>query len=149
MADTHARGRASAAFEAMGPTQGGNLVCVTAKYSLTAAPSANDVFQMLKIPAGATIIDGYIVASGALGFAYQVGDGDSNARFVATYTVSASTTGTTKSFIRTVLPHTYTSADTIDVKAIVIAASTASAFSLTVWYLADGQDNTTTSHLNK
>lgn len=138
-ASTHARGRATAAFQAMEHTGSGNMVCVTARYSLTANLSANDVIQMIKIPAGATIVDGYLKMTGALGFAYEVGDGDSSTRFTAATTVSASTTGTVVSFLRSVLPFTYTSADTIDVKATVIAASTASNFALTVFYLVDGQ----------
>lgn len=140
-ASTHARGRASTAYQAMGPTSTGNLVCVTARYSLTAALSANDVIQMIKVPAGATIVDGFLKMSGALGFAYSVGDGSSAARFAAATTVSASTTGTTVSFLKSVLPYTYSSADTIDVKATVIAASTASNFALTVYYLVDGQND--------
>lgn len=140
-ASTHARGRASTAFQAMGPTNGGNVICVTARYSLTANLSANDVIQMIKIPAGATIVDGYLKMAGALGFAYIVGDGGNTSRFVAATTVSASTTGTTVSFLRSVMPYTYASDDTIDVKATVIAASTVQSISLTVFYLVDGQDD--------
>jgi len=95
------------------------------------------------------IVEGWLNAVGAAGFAYEVGDADSTARFIAAHTVSASTAvGTSKSFSRIAIPYTYTSADTIDIKATVIAASTVQSFSLTVGYLVDGQDDTTTSGIN-
>lgn len=149
-ASTHARGRATEAFEAMGPAQGGNVVCVTGRYSMTANPSANDVFQMVKIPAGAMIIEGWFNAVGAAAFIYTVGDGDSTARFVAATTMSASTAvGTSKSFSRIAIPYTYATADTIDIKMTAVAASTVQSFSLTVFYLVDGQDDTTSSGINQ
>jgi hypothetical protein len=142
-ASTHARGRATAAFQAMGPTNGGNTITQIAHYSLTANASANDVFPMIKIPAGATITDGYLKMVGIAGFAYTVGDGGDAARFVAATTVSASTTGTTVSFLKSVIPYTYDSADTIDVKMTVVAASVAQAFTLVVSYVVDGQNDGT------
>lgn len=142
-ASTHAVGKATASFQPTSETFGGNTVCVTAEYSLAANASANDVYQMIKIPSGATIIDGHVKMTGDLGFAISVGDGGDAARFVAAYTCSATvTTGTTKPFLQTVLPYTYSLTananpqyDTIDVKATVIAATVAMKFTLTVWYI--------------
>ena len=143
-ASTFARGKATTAFEPMGPTAGGNTVTRIASHSVTAALSANDVFQMIKVPNGAIITDGYMVAVGDLGFAYEVGiSGDSN-KFVTVKTVSATTTGTVFAFLKNLLPFNISVTAnapnqyiTVDVKATVIAATVAAAWSLVVNYLVD------------
>jgi len=130
----------------MGATNGGNTICVTAAHSLTANASANDVFQMIKIPNGAKIVDGYItISSAADAFTYTVGDGGSTARFVASSSVSSG--DTTQAFIRKgVLPYKVSLTananpqyDTIDVKLTAVTATVAVNWDLTVWYLVDGQ----------
>lgn len=139
-ASTHAKGRATAAYQAMGPTNGGNSIWQVATYSITAALSANDVLQMIKIPSGATIIDGYTRFIGAPAFAWTVGDGGSTNRFATVVTASASAaTGTLNAFLRKVLPYTYTSDDTIDIKVTVVTATTNAKFTLAVNYVVDGQ----------
>jgi hypothetical protein len=97
---------------------------------------------MIKIPAGATLIDMQFKHRGDIGFAVSVGDGGDAARFVAAHTASASTANTVASLVKGILPYTYSITanaalqyDTIDVKATVIAASTDHAWDLTVWYI--------------
>ena len=136
-ASTHAVGKATTAFQAVGPTSTGNMVCVTADYSLTANASANDVFQMIKVPVGATIVDGWISMDSSDAFTYTVGDGDDVDRFIASSSVSGTATGA--SFARKLMPKTYTAEDTIDVKLTAVTATVALNFSLTVMYLVDGQ----------
>ena len=141
----HAVGRATSAFEPMGPTNGGNLVCVTAHHSLTAAASTNDVFQMIKIPNGARIIDGYLNADAtATAYIVSVGDGGDTARFVAAFSIT--TSGTAINFIKKKsLPYKYSLTsnanpqyDTIDVKLTGVVATVAGLeFDVTVWYLVD------------
>jgi len=146
-ASLFARGKATTAFEPMGPTAGGNLVTVVASHSVTAALSADDVFQMIKVPNGAIIIDGYMKVVGDLGFAYEVGVGGDTNKFVTVNTVSATTTGTVFAFLRNLLPfkisvtaNAANQFDTIDVKATVIAATVAQSWSLVVHYLVDDAD---------
>ncbi len=145
-ASTHARGKATTSFEPMGPTAGGNLVCVTASHTVSAALSAGDVFQMIKVPHGAVIVDGYMKVIGAAGFVYEIGDGGDTARFLAADTVSASTaTGTVFAFLKNGLPYQYSIAptttnqwDTIDVKVTIIpGASVVQSWALTVFYMVD------------
>lgn len=136
-ASTHAVGRATSAYQAMGPTQGGNIVGVTAKHSLTANASANDVFQMIKVPAGATIVDGWLSADSSDAFTFQVGDGGSAGRFLTGASVSGS--ATSHVFPKRLLGYNYTSEDTIDVKLTAVTATKALNFTLTVFYLVDGQ----------
>lgn len=139
-ASTHAVAEARTGFQALGPTNGGNAVWKISTYSVTAALSANDVLQMIKIPSGATIIDGYSRFIGAPAFAWTVGDGDNAARFSAAKTASASAaTGTTSPFSRSPLPYTYSSDDTIDIKTTVVTGTTNAKFTLAVCYVVDGQ----------
>lgn len=139
-ASTHAVAGARAGFQAMGPTSGGNSVWVVKTYSVSAALSANDVLQMMKIPNGATIIDGYTRFIGAPAFAWTVGDGNSTARYAAALTASASAaTGTVNPFSKSQLPYTYTADDTIDIKLTVVTATVNAQFTLAVNYVVDGQ----------
>lgn len=137
-ASTHARGRATAAFQPMGHAIGGNVICQTAHYSTTAAASANDVIQMIKVPKGAVIVDGWITMDSSGAFTFSVGDGSSVARFQASASVSGA--ATQQIFLKSKLGHEYTADDTIDVKLTGIAGSIAAHnISLTVYYLVDGQ----------
>jgi hypothetical protein len=144
-ASTHAKGRATAAFEAMGPTTGGNVICQIVHHSITANLSANDVFQLIKVPLDAVIVNGWIAADAGAGsaFTFTVGDGASANRYVPSSSVSVSQT--MQNFVRdlsgatTGLGHKYTAADTIDIKFTAITATVALDFTLAVFYIVDGQ----------
>jgi hypothetical protein len=144
-ASTHAVAGAKSKFQPVGPSAGGNLICVTKHYSLTANASANDVFQMIKIPNGARVVDGYIALDSVGAFTYTVGDGGDPDRFIAASSVSGSATDA--SFSKEVLPYQYSLSanaspqyDTVDVKLTAVTATVALSFDLTVFYLVDGQE---------
>ncbi len=140
---THAKGRAGAAFQAMGPTTGGNVITQIAHYSLSADASANDVFQMIKVPIGAVIVGGWIALDSTNAFTFEVGDGADVDRYVPSSSVSASQT--MQDFIRDLsgqtsgAGHKYTANDTIDVKITGVTATVALDFTLCVFYVVDGQ----------
>ena len=142
-ASTHAKGRATAAFQAMGPTTGGNMICQIVHHSVTAALSANDVFQLIKVPIDAVIVGGWIAMDSTSAFTFTVGDGASTNRYIPSSSVSASQT--MQNFIRdlsgqtTGLGHKYTAADTLDVLFSAITATVNLDFTLAVFYIVDGQ----------
>jgi len=142
-ASTHAVGRATAAFEAMGPTAGGNLVCQVVHHSVTADLSANDVLQMIKVPIDAVVVGGWITMDSTNAFTYTVGDAGSAARYVPASSVSGSQTQ--KNFVRDLSSgvsgcgHKYTAADTIDITFTAVTATVNLDFTLCVYYLVDGQ----------
>lgn len=142
-ASTHAVGRATTAYQAMGPTNGGNVVCQIVHYSLTANASANDVYQMIKVPNGAVIVNGWIAMDSTSAFTFTVGDGGSANRYVPSSSVSASQT--MQNFVRdlsgatTGLGHQYTADDTVDVKFTAVTATVGLDWTLCVFYLVDGQ----------
>ena len=117
-ASTHAKGRATAAFEALQHCSGGNLICQIVHHSVTADLSANDVIQMIKVPNGAVVTGGWITMDSTNAFTYEVGDGADTNRFVTSSSVSGSQTN--KNFVRDLssaiagVGHAYTADDTID-----------------------------------
>jgi len=140
-ASTHAKGRATAAFQAMADTNGGNVICQIVHHSVTAALSANDVIQMIKVPIDAVVIGGWITMDSGDAFTYTVGDGASTARYVPTSSVSGSQTQ--KDFIADLsgavsgAGFKYTAEDTIDVKFTAITATKNLDFTLCVFYVVD------------
>ena len=84
---THAVGRATDAFQAMGPTNSGNQVTIVVHHSVTADLSANDVLQIIKIPNGAVITGGWISLDSSSAFTFEVGDGGDPNRFVTSASV--------------------------------------------------------------
>lgn len=137
-ASTHAVAKAVSTVQPVGDTAGGNAITVTSYYSATANLSANDVFQMVQIPNGATVIDGYTTMTSSDAFTYTVGDGASTARFVPSSSVSGAFTIARFS---DGLPHQYTADDTIDIKFTAVTATKHLSFWLTVTYLMDGQSD--------
>ena len=111
---------------AKGPTAGGNLVTRIRSRTLQAAASANDVYQMLNVPFGAIVVDGWLKMYSTIAYTVTVGDGASTARYIASCSVSGTAT-----FIRFAsvaagkngMPHTYSAADTIDIKTTAVGAS--------------------------
>ena len=142
-ASLHAVGRATSAFQAMGPTAGGNVITQVVHHSLSADASADDVFQMFKVPIGAVIVGGWIALDSTNAFTFVVGDGADVDRYVPSSSVSASQT--IQNFVRDLsgatsgLGHKYTANDTIDVKITGVTATVALDFTLCVFYVVDGQ----------
>ena len=142
-AETHAVAGATAAFQPMGPTNGGNEVTVIKHHSVTADLSANDVLQVIKVPIGAVITGGWIAMDSTDAFTFTVGDGASTARYIPSSSVSASQT--MQNFVRdlsgqtTGLGHKYSANDTIDVKFTGVTATVNLDFTLCIKYIVDGQ----------
>lgn len=145
----HAVGRATAAFQAMGPTTGGNLICQVVHHSLSADASANDVFQLMKIPIGAVVVYGGLVIDSTNAFTFSLGDGGSVGRYLSGKSVSVSQTA--YAFLRDLsgatsgIGHKYTANDTIDIKLTAVTATVNLDFTLTVFYVLDGQVGGVTS----
>ncbi len=143
-ASTHAVGRATAAFQAMGPTNGGNAIAQIVHHSVTADLSANDVIQVIKIPIDAVILDLKITLDSTDAFTYTVGDGGDPDRYIKSSSVSASQTskelwGDLSGTLQTGLGHKYTAEDTIDVTFTAVTATVALDFTISVLYIVDGQ----------
>ena len=144
-ASLFARGQAIATVLPKSHAGGGNVLGVTSFYSVTADLSVADVFQMVKIPNQARIIGGEFRALSDSSFTFSVGDGGDTARFLPiTTSVSGSQTihnlRFTEPFKVSVTANATDQFDTIDVKLVSVKATTNLSFSLTVFYLVDGQD---------
>jgi hypothetical protein len=116
------------------------LVAVTASYSSGAALSlsAGDVIQMVNVPKGATVV--YLAVSGGSGDALvAVGDGVTNARYIAYATMaSASTVVRTITLNASNVPYVYSTDDTIDIQVSTVSVGTTTGgFNLTVIYSMD------------
>ncbi len=105
------------------PSRGGvDITCAYATYTLTAALALNDVIQMVKVPAGATILDITLTSSdldtnGSPTIVLDVGDGGDTDRFIDGSTIGQ-TGGITNGFLASGVNghlYNYTSEDTIDV----------------------------------
>jgi len=116
---------------------------VTGEYNLSAALALNDVIQMVKIPAGATVLDVIVVSddvdtNGVPAVTYDVGDGVAPA-----YYMSGSAIGQVGGIGRMdavgAHPKTYAAEDTIDitVSAAPATAAVVGNISLTAFYTMD------------
>lgn len=99
---------------------------VTSTYTLTAALVVDDVIQMVKVPAGATVLDVTLTADdidtgGSPAIVLDVGDGADVDRFIDGST-SGQAGGITRANTKN-LPYTYTADDTIDVLVQVAPAT--------------------------
>jgi hypothetical protein len=106
-----------------------------AAHGLTLAQ--NDIIQMVKVPIGAIVTDGFLL-TGALGGSVtaDVGDGNTEDLYISAVSVaSASCTAIFESTGTAGVPYTYTVADTIDVKLEGANPSDSVAFALIVGYL--------------
>lgn len=108
------------------------LIPFFSDYTLTAALALNDVIQMVKVPAGATVFDLLLATTdldtGAGAITLHVGDGDDPDRYIASATIGQTGgmvrmgQGITTAFIGTAPAghgFVYTADDTLDV---VVAA---------------------------
>ena len=103
------------------------LVAVHSVYSLEAAPSSGDVFQMVKVPANAMpVFIQFGTTNATPSWMYKVGDGVDNARYRSDATASAGQ-GMLLAYanVNTPVPYTYSVDDTIDIFCSTITASNA------------------------
>lgn len=140
MATTYTSNYASSTYFAAGHGYGNDVKFATGSYAITAALVINDVIQMVKVPAGATVFDVLVV----------VPDLDSNGTPLVTldvgyggdpdYWVAASTAGQAGGLFRataaTGVPLAFTTEDTIDilVKAAPATSATTGTLYLTAFY---------------
>lgn len=93
--------------------------CVSASYTFTATPALNDVVQMVKIPAGAKILDIVLTSTdidtnGSPTVVLDVGDGSDTDRFIDGSTIGR-TGGVERLNAHAGHLYEYTADDTIDV----------------------------------
>ena len=103
------------------------LVAVHSVYSLTAAPSSGDIFQMVKVPANAMpVFIQFGTTTATPSWMYKVGDGVDTARYRSDATASAGQ-GMLLAYanVNTPVPYTYSTDDTIDIFCSTITASNA------------------------
>ena len=99
------------------------LVGISSVYSLAAAPSSGDVFQMIKIPANATPIwMNFGSSNGSAHYNIEVGDGIDTDRYRTSVVTYSAALGMQVVTINST-PYTYSAEDTLD---ILIATATAS-----------------------
>ena len=106
---------------------GYNVVCKPVTLTVSAAPVAADVVQLLKVPKGAIITDVMVVASdmdtGATPLlTFSIGYGSSTAYWISTSTVGQ-TGGIARPTAATARPLTMTDEDTIDLLWVAAAAT--------------------------
>lgn len=116
-----------------------DLTAVWASYELTAALVINDVIQMVKVPAGATILDVKVMADdldtgSSPAIVLAVGDGTTADRFITGSTI-AQGGGIASLGVATGLLYQYTADDTIDVKITTAPATGATEGTIAVMVL--------------
>ena len=104
------------------------VIAVYATYTLTAALALNDVIQMVKVPAGATILSVKLTAddldsNGSPAIVLDVGDGSDTDRFIDGATIGQAGGITAEQNVRTGFNYEYTAEDTIDVLVQVAPAT--------------------------
>jgi hypothetical protein len=115
--------KAAAAASTVSPKHSinaGQPVVVTSTYTMTAAPAANDVFEMVRVPAGATIINVTLTSTdidtgGSPTIVLDVGDGGDTDRYIDGATIGQAGGITASLNVNTGFLNTFTAEDTIDV----------------------------------
>ena len=121
------------------------LVAVRSTYSIGAAPSAGDIIQMVKVPAGATPIHvNFACTNNTPSFILEVGDGILSSRYrsVATYSIGVGWVVAQANTAVPTAPYTYSADDTIDVFISTVTASNATiggAFHMNVIFSMDAE----------
>ena len=116
------------------PFPGGTVGVRYAKYSVAAAPNANDVYQMVDVFAGETVHDVKIKSSdldGGTALVYGGGDGSDTDRYIAASTCGQG--GTADEMDADVAPVAYTSDDTIDIICEVAPGTDVATGTLEIW----------------
>lgn len=107
------------------PGVGAIAVTAYAELALTVAPVINDVYQMIKVPLGARILDWTLGSDDidtATGVTLSLGDGGSTARYVSASTIAQTGAAPVNALLKTGYGYVYTADDTIDI--LVAAAPT-------------------------
>lgn len=140
MATTYTSNYAAPGYFAAGHGCGNDLKFATGSYALTGALVVNDVIQMVKVPAGATVLDVLLVAGdldtgGSPALTLHVGYGGDPDYWVVSSTVGQAG-GLARASAATAVPLTFTAEDTIDVLVAVAPATgaTTGTIYLTVYY---------------
>lgn len=120
---TYTASEAQAGIQPKGLRAG--LVAVRSYYSFPASGSTAMTIQMVKVPANATPVAGWVSNTNAGQLTVQVGDGMSTARYYAETTLS-SAMGAVAFYSNTTptLGYTYSTDDTIDVVISRVSIST-------------------------
>ena len=116
------------------PFPGGTIGVRYAKYTVAAAPNANDVYQMVDVFAGETVHDVKIKSSDldtGTDLVYGVGDGSDTDRYMAAS--AAGQAGTADEMDADVAPVAYTSDDTIDIICEVAPGTDVATGTLEMW----------------
>jgi hypothetical protein len=140
MASTFTSNYAASTYPAAGHGMGNDLKAVTGSYALTAALVLDDIIQMVRVPAGATVLDVTLKvpdldSHGSPAITLDVGYGGDD-----DYWIVANTVGQAGGFIRasatTTVPLAFTSEDTIDIHVDTAPATgaTTGTLYLTVFY---------------
>lgn len=140
MATTYTSNYAASTYFAAGHGAGNDVKFATGSYALTAALVVDDIIQMVKVPAGATVFDILMKVpdldtGGSPAITLDVGYGGDD-----DYWVAASTAGQAGGLVRataaTAAPLTFTSEDTIDIHVDTAPATgaTTGTIYLTVFY---------------
>jgi len=114
-------------------------VAVTSTFSIPAGQSISitDVIQMIRVPAGATVV--FLgVTSTYVQAAIEVGDGLLTNRYIPVQSTSAAHAAHTFVAGSTNIPYTYSTDDTLDILATLVSVSSvAGAFYMTAIYTLD------------
>ena len=111
------------------------VVVEQASYTTSATLSAGDAIQMVKVPAGARVVDVKTTTNSAAGIAIAVGDGLDENRYVVTASVSALSVLSGNANWSN---YEYTADDTIDITYDAsMTATTTLTFNLQVMYTLD------------
>lgn len=130
MATTYTASKVASTVQAR---SGLDLTAVYATYEAETQLIINDVIQMVKVPAGATILEVILCVDdidGGSAAVLEVGDGDDTDRFIAGQTIGQGGgiarlgAGITGAAAAAAANYAYTSADTIDIKVATAPAST-------------------------
>lgn len=112
-----------------------DITSVTRQFTVSTNLTTNDVIEMVKIPAGATVLDVILSSSGSVGSTgnLAVGDGGDTDRFITSTAFTAAALARMNSHAGH--GHRYTADDTIDILAASIATpATGAVLRLTVQY---------------
>ena len=103
---------------ASSPRDAGETITQYAELALTVAPVINDVYQMIKVPAGARIIGwtlGAVDLDTGTAITLSLGDGSSTARYVSASTIAQTGAAPVNALLKTGYGFAYTAEDTIDI----------------------------------
>ena len=116
------------------PFPDGNLGVRYAKFTVTAAPNTDDVYQMVDVFAGETVHNVKIKSSDldtGTDLVYGVGDATDADQYIAASTCGQ--TGISDDQDANIAPNTYTSDDTIDITVEVDPAGDVATGTLELW----------------